>query len=308
MSVLYTSDPVRGETWAATFAEHAPDVPFHVGLEGVDLAQVEYLVAWRVDPALLARLPRLKVLFSVGAGVDQLGLAALPPQLPIVRMIESGIITGMAEYLALAVLMLHRQVPEYLAQQARREWRPHSVVPAARRRVGIMGLGVLGEAALRQLAPFGFALRGWSRSPHALEGVQGFHGAAQLPAFLAGCDILACLLPLTDDTRGLLDARLFAALPRGACVVNAARGGLLREHDLLAALDSGQLSAAVLDVTDPEPLPVASALWNHPKVILTPHVAAETRPGTAALAVIENIRRHGRGEPLHGLIDRGQGY
>ena len=223
-------------------------------------------------------------------------------------MIEPGIVAGMVEYVSLGVLALHRRLLDYQAQQSRRQWQVLPWVDAAARRVGVMGLGVLGEAVLRHLAGYGFELRGWSRSAHALDCARTYHGAEQRAEFLAGCDILVCLLPLTPDTRGVLDAALFAGLPRGAALINAARGAHLNTPDLLAALDSGQLSAAVLDVTDPEPLPPDSPLWSHARILLTPHVAAETRPETAARAVIDNIRRHGRGQSLRGLIDRGNGY
>ena len=214
----------------------------------------------------------------------------------------------MIEYVSLSVLALHRRLLEYQAQQARRQWQVLPWLAASRRRIGVMGLGVLGESVLRHLAGYGFPLSGWSRSRHTLDGVRTFSGAAERAGFLAECDILVCLLPLTPDTRGVLDAGLFAGLPRGAMLVNAARGGHLNAADLLAALESGQLSAAVLDVTDPEPLPADSPLWTHPRILLTPHVAAETRPDSGARAVIDNIRRHERGEPLRGLIDRHHGY
>jgi glyoxylate/hydroxypyruvate reductase len=308
MSVLYCSERRRGDAWVRIFAAEAPELPFAQWPDHGDLSAVEYLVAWRLDPSLLARLPNLKVLFCIGAGVDQLDIASLPPSLPVVRMIDPGLVAGMIEYVSMAVLALHRRWPDYQAQQARREWRPLPWVDAPERRVGVMGLGVLGAAVLRHLASYGFALRGWSRTPHTLEGVHCYSGAEGRRAFLADTDILVCLLPLTAATRGVLDGSLFAQLPRGAALVNAARGAHLDAPALLAALDAGQLSHAVLDVTDPEPLPADSPLWSHPRVQLTPHVAAETRPATSARAVLDNIRRHLRGQPLHGLIDRSHGY
>lgn len=214
----------------------------------------------------------------------------------------------MADYVTMATLMLHRDIPRYVDQQRNRDWTPIRVWPASRRRVGIMGLGVLGRAALAALAPFGFQLAGWSRSRHHIDGVTCHAGAEERAAFLARTDILVALLPLTEETRGVLDRDLFAQLPHGAALVNAGRGGHLVEADLLAALGTGQLSAAILDVTKSEPLPRDHALWRHPRVMLTPHIASMTQPETAALAVIDNIRRHRAGQAMVGVIDRRRGY
>lgn len=269
---------------------------------------MRYLAAWLPPADAMGTFPNLEVLFSVGAGVDQFDFASLPPGLPVVRMIEDGIIGGMVEYVTASVLALHRDFPRYRELQGAQRWEPIRVHPASARRVGVMGLGVLGRAVLAQLARFGFALSGWSRSPHRIEGVECHAGRDALPEFLARCDILVCLLPLTPDTRGILDRRLFAALPRGAGIVNVARGPHLVAEDLLAALDSGQVSAAMLDVADPEPLPPGHPFWSRPRIWLTPHVASMTQPETAVEAVIANLRRHARGEPLHGLVDRRSGY
>lgn len=307
-TVLYKSDPVRGEVWREIFAREAPELRFRIWPDFGDPAAVRYLVAWMPPPDLATAYTGLDVVFSAGAGVDQLDLAAIPAHLPVVRMVEPGIIGGMVEYVAMAVLMLHRDMPAYVAQQRRAEWKQVRVWPAATRRVGIMGLGVLGRAALAALAPFGFQLAGWSRSRQAIAGVECFAGPDERDAFLARTDILVALMPLTPETRGILDAGLFARLPRGAAIVNAGRGGHLVEPDLLAALDAGQLSAAILDVARTEPLPAADPLWRHPRIILTPHVASMTQPETAARQVLENIRRRRAGQPMTGLVDRARGY
>jgi glyoxylate/hydroxypyruvate reductase A len=179
---------------------------------------------------------------------------------------------------------------------------------AASRRVGVLGLGVLGTAVLERLRLFGFPCAGWSRSPRTLDGIECYAGTESLDAFLARTDVLICLLPLTDATRSLLNAKLFAALPEGASIVNVGRGPQLNQDDLLAALARGQLQNAILDVTDPEPLPASHPLWTHPRVRITPHIASATRPDTAVDVVLDNIRRHHAGQPMIGQIDRSRGY
>lgn len=308
MSILYRSDAPRAAAWANYMAEHAPDLEFRVWPEAGNLRHVEYLVAWQVPPGFIAQMPNLKVLFSSGAGVDHVDLSAVPDHLPLVRMVEPGIINGMVEYVSLAALALHRDFFDYVEHKPTRRWNPIEVPPASARTIGVMGLGSLGCAVLQRLATYGFRLRGWNRSPRSIEGVQTFAGADRLQPFLAGCDILVCLLPLTPATQGILNRELFAALPKGGAVVNVGRGPHLVDADLLAALDSGQLSRAILDVTEPEPLPSEHPFWTHPRVFVTPHVASMTQPETAAPILLENIRRHRRGEPLVGVVDRRRGY
>ena len=308
MSVVYKADPVRGAEWAALFAAKAPELPFHCWPQTGPAEDVRFLVAWLPPNDLLRHFPNLEILFSVGAGVDQFDLADLPDCISLVRMTEAGIAASMGEYVTLATLALHRDLPTYLAQQRRQEWREKRLVPARRRRVGIMGMGRLGRTAIERLRPFGFPLAGWSRSGAVIEDVESYAGAAELPAFLARTDILVCLLPLTQETHGILCKTLFECLPRGAALVNAGRGGHLVTGDLLEALSSGQLSAAMLDVSDPEPLPPRHPLWDHPGVILTPHVASMTVPESAVDLVLDTIRRHRAGLPLPGLVDRRRGY
>jgi glyoxylate/hydroxypyruvate reductase A len=305
---VYKSDPVRGRVWADTFARLAPDIEFRQWPDVGDATRVEYLAAWTPPPDLVVRFPNLRVLFSTGAGVDQFDLASLPAHVTLVRMVEPGIVDGMVEYATFAVLALHRRVIDYAAQQRDGRWEPLPYVPAHARRVGVMGLGVLGRAVLERLGTFGFERVGWSRGEHAIPGVECHAGESGLAAFLAQLDILVCLLPLTEDTRGRIDAGCFAHLPRGASFVNAARGPIVDTAALLDALDTGRLSAAVLDVTDPEPLPPDHPLWRHPRVIVTPHVASVTQPETAARAAIDQIARHRRGESLRDVVDRDRGY
>jgi glyoxylate/hydroxypyruvate reductase A len=251
MSILYRSDEARGQAWASYFADHAPDLDFRVWPDTGNLADVEYLIAWQAPPDFLAALPGLKVLFSSGAGIDHVDLSAVPAHVPLVRMVEPGIIDGMVEYVSLAVLALHRDWFDYAAANAAHIWNPLEVPPASSRRIGVMGMGVLGQAVLGRLGIYGFQLRGWNRSLREMAGVESFAGADQLQPFLAGCDVLVCLLPLTPATCGILNQKTFAALPAGAALINVGRGPHLVEADLLEALDSGHLSRAMLlDVVD----------------------------------------------------------
>lgn len=308
MTFLYKAEAARGAEWARLFAEQLPDLPFRQWPDVGDPTEVRYLMAWMPPDDLATRFPNLEVLFSVGAGVDQFDVTALPPDLPVVRMLDPSIADGMVEYVTLATLSLHRNLIDYLGQQRAKIWTQIRLRPAAKRRVGVLGLGVLGTAVLDKLRGFGFDCAGWSRSPRALDGVRAFAGADELPGFLARTDILICLLPLTDETRGILNRDLFAQLPDGAALVNTGRGGHLVEADLLAALDSGRLSAAVLDVADQEPPPPDHPFWTHPRIILTPHIASMTQPESAFAILLDNLQRHRAGEPMRGLIDRTRGY
>jgi len=303
MAVLYLSDPARGAVFREAFATALPDIAFHIG-EAPDPLAVRWLITWTV-PADLARYPNLRLIFSVGAGVDQFDLTALPQSVGVVRMLEPGLPQQMQEYITLATLALHRDLPAYLSQQREGLWKAGRNKPAEDRRVGVMGLGMLGQAALAALRPFGFPLAGWARSPRQIDGVDCF---TDLDAFLARTDLLICLLPLTAETENILNANLFARLPRGAQLVHAGRGRQLDHTALIDALDDGQLSAAVLDVTAPEPLPPGHPLWSHPQVILTPHIACQTRPVDGARHVIGAIRADLVGTPIPGLVDRARGY
>jgi glyoxylate/hydroxypyruvate reductase A len=308
MALLYKADPVRGQHWQALFAEHAPDIEWRAWPDIGNPEEVEYLAAWQAPDNLQQVLPNLKVLFALSAGVDQLDLSRLPPELPVVRLLDPGITRGMCEYASWAVLSLHRDMLRYRQQQAARCWQAHLLQPAANRRVGVMGLGAQAQQILATLTPLGFALSGWARSVHAIAGVDCYASEAQLPAFLNQCDILLCVLPLTEQTQGILDRQLFAQLPRGAALINMGRGAHLVEEDLLEALDSGQLSAAVLDVLQEEPAPADHPFWDHPQVVLTPHIAAMTQPASAFGVLLENIRRFERAEPMVGEVDRHKGY
>ncbi|WP_103308320.1 MULTISPECIES: glyoxylate/hydroxypyruvate reductase A [unclassified Pseudomonas] len=308
MALLYKADPVRGEQWKRLFAEHAPDIEWRAWPDIGEPKDIRYLAAWQAPDDLETLLPNLEVLFALSAGVDQLDLDRLPTSLPVVRLLDPGITRGMCEYASFAVLSLHRDMLRYRQQQVARCWQVHLLQPAAQRRVGVMGLGMQARQILATLQTFGFALSGWARSEHRIAGVDCFAGDAQLPAFLGQCDIVLCVLPLTEQTKGILNRQLFQHLPKGAALVNMGRGGHLIEEDLLDALASGQLSAAVLDVLQQEPAASDHPFWQHPQILLTPHIAAMTQPESAFGVLLDNIRRHQRGESMLGQIDPQRRY
>lgn len=309
MALLFKGDIDRGGSWERALTACAPDIELRVWPEIGTPEDIDYALVWEPPAGLLAGLPNLKAIFSVGAGIDHLASdPELPAAVPVVRMVEPGLTTGMTEFVVMSVLFHHRFMLDYLGQQRARHWEEISQIGPGARRVGIMGLGVLGQDAAARLLDFGFPVSGWSRSAKEVPGVTSFAGDEGLKPFLQACDILVCLLPSTPETVGLLNAETLAALPRGAALINAGRGSLIVEADLLAALDSGALGGASLDVFETEPLPADSPLWSHPRILLTPHVASMTIPESAAAAVVAQIRRFEQGAPLEHVVDLTRGY
>jgi glyoxylate/hydroxypyruvate reductase A len=309
MALLFRSSVDSAARWQDELRRLTSEHDIRIWPAIGDPADIDYALVWRPEPGLLASLPRLRLILSLGAGVDHILCdPQLPPNVPVVRLVDPYLSDAMSEYVALQVLRLHRQDLDYRSQQQAGIWRELAQKNAAERPVGILGFGEIGQDAGRKLAALGFPVSGWSRGDKAVHGFRIYAGAGGLPQLLAGTEILVCLLPLTAQTQGILGARTFATLPRGASLVNAGRGGHLVEEDLIAALDRGQLSAAALDVFREEPLPPAHPFWRHPRILVTPHVAGTTNPTTAAAIVLDNIRRFEQGRPLLNQVDRDNGY
>jgi len=303
------------QTWAPLWLPHLAQIAPELTLRVVERdtfapESIDYVMSFRPKPGYLKTLPNLKAVFSIGAGVDGfLADPEYPKHVPLVRFVEKGLAEEMAQFCVMHVLIHYRMQRDFDRAQRDGKWRqallpkrPHET------RVGILGIGEIGTVVAERLLPFGFTLVGWSRTRKHVEGVESFAGDNELPAFLSRTDILICLLPLTKETRGILNAKLFAQLPKDAFVINVARGGHLVDADLIAALDSGHLSGAVLDVFHQEPLPEGNPFWTHPKVTVTPHIAAITEPRVAAQHVVDNIRRMERGETLQNVVDLNRGY
>ncbi len=309
MALLFSSKWDDPERWRRAFAELMPGLDMRVWPDTGPVEEIEFALVWAPKRGELRRFPNLRFIASIGAGVEHiLRDPDLPNGVPIVRVVDRVLTSRMSEYVLAAVLRHHRNLDVYERLQRERRWEKLPPRDAARRRAGVLGLGVLGSDAARRLAALGFDVAGWSRSPKAVDGVAGFHGPEGLEPLLRRTEVLVCLLPLTDETRGILDARTLALLPPGAAVVNAARGEHVVDADLIAALDSGHLSGATLDVFDKEPLPADHPFWRHDKVLVTPHVASLTDERSAAPQIVENIRRARAGDPLLNAVDRAAGY
>lgn len=314
MSLLLAMTGWHVEDWRARFQALLPEMPIVVLGEPFDRRAVRYVASWKHPVGSLTGLPNLAAIFSLGAGVDFLFADDKLPAAPIARVVDPDLTTRMSEYVVLHCLMFLRQQRRYDRQQRERLWDDDRNQPAARSvRVGVMGLGELGRDAARKLQLIGFDVAGWSRSPKAIDGLTTFSGEDGLKAFLARTDILVCLVPLTPDTRGIINAELLAGLAQdgrlgGPFLINAGRGGLQVADDIVAALDAGTLKGATLDVFETEPLPSNSPFWDHPAVTVTPHNSAMSEPEAIASAITAQIRRLEAGEPLQNVVDPARGY
>ncbi len=308
-AVIYTPTDEVVTAWIGRLRALLPGWSINALDDETDPASVQYAVVWRPRTGDMARFENLKAIVSIGAGIDHvLADSELPKHVPIIRTVGTDLTQFMREYVALHVLRHHRNRPYQAAAQARGEWDAIEVPPATQRRVGVMGMGNLGMAAAQTLSSLGFETVGWARSPREAAGVTCYAGEEAFDAFLKGTEILVNLLPLTEATTGILNAATFNKLSQGACIINAARGPHLVEADLLAALDSGQISQATLDVFNTEPLPSGHPFWSHPAITVTPHIASRIDAGTGSRIIAANLEAFETTGAVNDIADAVRGY
>lgn len=307
MKIVVYSEGGNPAAWLAAIAQHIPNAQAWAWAPGAP--QADYALVWRPPQQLLDEQGAgLKALFNMGAGVDGLLQLQLPANVPVVRLEDAGMAVQMAEYVCHAVIDHFRGLGQYRAQQLAGEWKLAPLRMRSDFPVGIMGLGVLGDRVAKAVAQFGFPVLGWSRSAKQIDGVQTFHGAEQFADFLAGTRILVNLLPLTPETENIIDSQLLAQLQRGAYVINVARGGHLVEADLLAAIDSGQVAGAMLDVFRTEPLPKDHPFWRCPQISITPHGSARTLPEETLQQILRKLQAFAAGGQVTGVVYADRGY
>lgn len=307
MKILLQSPRDEHDAWRAALAAALPDATIVMWPD--TLPEPDYALVFKPPAELFARTRPTRAIFNLGAGVDALlGVSTLPEGTPVIRLEDAGMAAPMAEYVTLAVLGAYRESREYAAQQREGRWQPRPRLPKPQFGVGILGFGVLGQAVAAALAPLAFPIRGWSAARKEVPGVESFAGLSELRPFLASSCVLVCLLPSTRETRNLLDKASLSHLPRGAHLVNVARGDIVVDGDLVALLDEGHLAGATLDVFRDEPLPSTHPFWHHPKITLTPHTSAVTVIEDSVAQIAAKIRRLERGEPVTGVVDRSRGY
>jgi glyoxylate/hydroxypyruvate reductase A len=308
LNLLFYSAGSNGTAWREALARALPEAKLGAW-PGTAAAEADYAAVWKPPAELLEALVRAKAVFNIGAGVDAVAeLASLRSGVPLIRLEDAGMAEQMGEYACHAVLRRYREFDTYAEQQRARLWRPRRRIDKQDFGVGVLGLGTLGTAVVSALAPFGFPVAGWSRSRKSMTSVKAYAGEAELDTVLAHSQVLICLLPLTPETRFLLNRDRLSRLPRGAYIVNMSRGDLVVEPDLLALLDEGHLGGAMLDVFREEPLPPEHAFWHHPRITITPHVSAATLIDESVAQIAAKIRRLEAGLPVTGIVPRDRGY
>jgi glyoxylate/hydroxypyruvate reductase A len=308
MNILFLSEIEHPDRWIPQLSKLLPLDRFFTH-DQFDPAAIDIVLVAKPKTGIIGQLKNVKLVQSLFMGVD--GLLAdptFPRDKPLSRLIDPGMVAAMVESVVAHVLDYHRQHYRYRADQSQRKWNRLPQFMTFERTVGLLGLGELGTEAAKMLRTLGFTVAGWKRRPAEIPGIEVFSGAAGVDAMLAKSNVVVCLLPLTPDTKGVLNAKAFATMPKGGAIINVARGGHVVVPDLIAALGSGQLAHAYLDVFDKEPLPEDSPLWAHPGVTITPHTAALTEPRTAMAKVTENIERIRAGQQASNLVDFGAGY
>ncbi|MBO39499.1 MAG: glyoxylate/hydroxypyruvate reductase A [Rhodospirillaceae bacterium] len=309
MSLVFACVDIPAEPWVNALQKELPDLEIEVWPNVKNLDEVEFALLWGNWNADLTRFPNLQAFLSLGAGVDHiLALDHRPPHIPIVRLGDPSLQTGMVEFVLYNVLRFHRNFQKYEKQQSETLWVEQPQVSPSNRSVGLMGLGSLGTVCANALINLGFDVLGWSRRDKEIDKVRVFSGGQGLNKFLTQSEIIVCLLPLTRKTKNILNEENLKKLPPGSFVINAARGGHIVESDLLKLLDDGHIGGAALDVFEMEPLPKKNLLWSHPKVTVTPHVAALVNLESAAKAISETIYCCRNGLPLKNIVDPIEGY
>ena len=309
MIIAFFSTVHDPEPWRMALKQQIPELRFLSLEEAAGIDEDSYAIVMYPPHDALAKLPRLKGILSIAAGVDHILADPTTPDVPIYRQTDISLQQTMIEYAVMAVLMQHRDMPEYIANKPKKNWQ--MILPlkiASERTVGVLGLGNLGQAIAEKLAEFGFQVHGWSRSEKSLSGISTYHGRNGLQAMLPKVEILLNVLPLTEATRGIINTALLNQLPKGARVINIGRGGHLNEADLITALDQGQISAAMLDVSANEPMPKDDPLWDHEKIILTPHIAGDILMNTAITHTLQNLTLLLEGKEPKGRFQRKLGY
>src|SRR6187399_2132987 len=313
-AVLVAVDGPQAGEWLDALRAHGRGRELRVWPDAIGSPDdIAYACVWLPPHGLLAKFRNLKAIINLGAGVDHLLADPHLPAVPMARVAHPDLTMRVTEYIVLHVLMHHRRQRLYDGQQRERVWRVHDQPAASEVAVGVMGLGVIGQEVAAALGRIGFKVAGWSRTPKTIAGMEAFQGQAGLDGFLKRTEILVCLLPRTRGTEGILNLALFRKLKRdgaagGAFLINAGRGPLQIDADIVTALDDGTLAGCTLDVFPQEPLPPESPLWTHPKATISPHNAGDISPRVFAADVIAQIERFERGLPLDNLIDRNRGY
>jgi glyoxylate/hydroxypyruvate reductase A len=308
-AVLFHSLNESSVEWGAALKERIPNLDFRVWPDVGDPKEIEFALLWALSPGSLVSMTNLRCICSLGQGVDHVFLDPdLPPDAKVMRLVDPWMARAMSEWMLLNILRFHRQGPEYQELERQRVWKVLPAPETSERRVGVLGLGALGGDTASKVAALGFDVAGWSRTRKLIGSVESFHGEDQLEAFLNRTDILCCLLPLTPETAGIIHVDTLAALPKGAFVINAGRGQHVVDEDLLAALDSGHIAGAALDVFHQEPLPPEHPFWAHPKVQVWPHVSAPSNANSAATQVADAIEKVFAGLDPNNLVDRERQY
>jgi glyoxylate/hydroxypyruvate reductase A len=305
--LFFNADPKSHPDWLRLLRASLPDAEVRLWQPGDDAA-ADYALVWQQPPELLQTPRGLKAVFNLGAGVDAILKQALPPEVPLIRIDDGAMAIQMAEYVTYGVLHYFRQFDRFAQQAVEQHWRRLPPRDKSQFKIGILGLGVLGSRIAKALTHFEFPVQGWTRSPRQLQDVQMFHGEAGLKQILASSNLVVCSLPLTGETRGLLNRNTLAQLPPHSYVINVARGAHIVQDDLLASIRSGHLAGAMLDVFDQEPLPPEHPFWHQPGIIVTPHISAKTVYAESVRQITQKIAALERGESVAGLVDRSRGY